>query len=323
LRAIQIQAFGDVGGLTLVELPEPVATVGTAVVRVEAASINPSDVKNVQGAMRQTTLPRVPGRDYAGVVEHGPSEWLGAKVWGTGGDVGFTRDGTHAQKIAVPVTSLRRLPARVSFDDGASIGVTYLAAWCGLVEAADLTLGETLAIIGAGGGVGGAAAQIGKRLGARVIGLDRYEPHAEAPIRAVADALLVGPPDAGAAIRQATSGRGADVVLDTVGGALFRQGLAALAYRGRLVAISSTGSREVSFDLVDFYHNESRLFGVDTLKRDLVASARILEALAGGFESGDYRASPVTASFPLAKAVAAYRRVTEGAPGRVVLHPQR
>ena len=323
MKALQIRAFGDISGLAVVEVPEPRAAPDTAVVRVEAASINPSDVKNVQGAMRQTTLPRVPGRDYAGVVEAGPSEWLGAKVWGTGGDVGFTRDGTHAQKLLVPVASLRRLPEPMSFEDGASIGVTYIAAWCGVVEAADLRPGETLAILGAGGGVGGAAAQIAKRLGARVIGIDNREPHAEAPIRRVAESLIIGAPDAAAAIRKATAGRGAEVVFDAVGGVLFRQALAALGHRGRLVEISSTGSREVTFDLVDFYHNESRLFGVDTLKRDLVASARILEALTGGFEAGDYRAAALAGSFALGEAVAAYRRVAEGAPGRIVLHPQQ
>jgi NADPH:quinone reductase-like Zn-dependent oxidoreductase len=79
-------------------------------VRTKAASINPSDVKNVAGAMKQTTLPRTPGRDFAGVVEVGPAEWIGAPVWGTGGDTGFTRDGTHAEMIAVPMASLRRKP---------------------------------------------------------------------------------------------------------------------------------------------------------------------------------------------------------------------
>jgi NADPH:quinone reductase len=322
VKAIQVQAFGDVGGLTLVEVAEPLASPGTAVVRVEAASVNPSDVKNVQGHMRQTTLPRVPGRDYAGVVELGPPDWVGARVWGTGGDVGFTRDGTHAQKIAVPVASLRRLPARLSFDQGASIGVTYMAAWCGVVEAAAFQRGETLAVIGAGGGVGGAAGQIAKRLGGRVIGIDNREPHPEAPIRAVADTLIVGAKDPVAAVREATGGRGAELVFDTVGGVLFRQALAMLALRGRLVEISSTGTREVTFDLVDFYHNESRLFGVDTLKRDLLASAVVLEALREGFESGDYRPSPIAASFPLAEAASAYRQVLAGAPGRIVLHPQ-
>ena len=86
--------------------------------RVMAASINPSDVKNVAGAMKQTTLPRIPGRDFAGVVEAGPAEWVGAEVWGTGGDVGVTRDGTHAELIAVPVASLRRKPGSLELRRG-------------------------------------------------------------------------------------------------------------------------------------------------------------------------------------------------------------
>jgi NADPH:quinone reductase len=323
VKAIQIQAFGDVGGLKLVDVADPAGGPDVAVVRVEAASINPSDVKNVQGAMRQTTLPRVPGRDYAGVVESGPPEWVGAEIWGTGGDVGFSRDGTHAQKLGVPVASLRRKPTTLTFDEAASVGVNFMAAWCGVVESAVLQRGEVLAVIGAGGGVGGAAAQIGKWLGARVIGLDNREPHPEAPIRAVAETLVIGAPDAAAAIRTATGGRGAHVVFDAVGGVLFRSALGALAHGGRLVEISSSGGREVTFDLVDFYRNESRLFGVDTLARDLVASAAVLQALTAGFESGDFRPAPIAARFGLSEAATAYGRVAAGAPGRMVLHPQR
>ena len=74
---------------------------------------------------------------------------------------------------------------------------------------------------------------------------------------------------------------------------MFRNALKSLSLRGRLVEIAATGQREVSFDLVDFYHNESRLFGVDTLKRDLTASAEVLDALAPGFVAGDYRAAPI------------------------------
>jgi NADPH2:quinone reductase len=110
MRAIVFKAFGDPSVLELTEAPDPAADEKTAVVRVRAASINPSDVKNVAGAMKQTILPRIPGRDYAGVVENGPTDWIGAEVWGTGGDVGFTRDGTNAELIAVPIASLRRKP---------------------------------------------------------------------------------------------------------------------------------------------------------------------------------------------------------------------
>jgi NADPH2:quinone reductase len=132
VRAIRFEAFRDPSALKSVKVPAPAAHAKTAVVRVMAASINPSDVKNVAGAMRQTTPPRIPGRDFAEVLEVGPSEWIGAEVWGTGGDIGFTRDRTHAEMITVQVASLRRKPETLSFDEAASVGVNYVAAWCGI-----------------------------------------------------------------------------------------------------------------------------------------------------------------------------------------------
>jgi NADPH:quinone reductase len=321
MRAIRFTAFGDPSVLELADLAGPALSESTALVRVMAASINPSDVKNVAGAMKQTTLPRIPGRDFAGVVEVGPAEWIGAAVWGTGGDTGFTRDGTHAEMIAVPVASLRRKPDTLSFDQAASVGVNYMAAWCGL-EAAGLKAGEMVLLIGAGGGVGGAAAQIARRLGARVIGADRRAPHPDAPIHGIAQKLILGAEDLPAEVRATTGGQGADVVFDLVGGIMFRNAVNSLALRGRLVEIAATGQREVSFDLADFYHNESRLYGVDTLKRDLVASAEVLEALTPGFMAGDYRAAPIAETCGLGEAQEAYRKVAAGSAGRVVLRPQ-
>jgi NADPH:quinone reductase len=321
MRAIQFKAFGDPAVLEVVEVAAPAADERTALVRVMAASINPSDVKNVAGAMMQTTLPRIPGRDFSGVVEAGPFEWMGAEVWGTGGDTGFTRDGTHAELIAVPVASLRRKPDTLNFDQAASVGVNYMAAWCG-IEAASLKAGETMLLIGAGGGVGSAAAQIGRRLGACVIGADRHAPHPNAPIHAIAAKLIIGAEVLPAEVRAATGGKGADVVLDLVGGIMFRSAVNSLALRGRLVEIAATGQREVSFDLPDFYHNESQLFGVDTLKRDLTASAKVLDALTPGFVAGDYRAAPIAETCGLGEAQEAYRKVAAGSAGRIVLRPQ-
>ena len=322
MRAMRFEAFGDPSVLKLAEVPAPIIDKkAAALVRVLGASINPSDVKNVAGAMKQTTLPRIPGRDFAGVVDAGPAEWIGAEVWGTGGDVGFTRDGTHAELIAAPVASLRRKPDALSFDEAASVGVNYIAAWCG-IEATTLKAGETVLLIGAGGGVGGAAAQIARRLGAHVIGADNRKPRPDAPIEAIAEKLIIGAEDLPAEVRAATGGRGADVVLDLVGGVMFRSALKCLALRGRLVEIAATGQREVSFDLVEFYHNESRLFGVDTLKRDITASAEVLDALTPGFVAGDYHAAPIAETCGLSEAQEAYRKVAAGASGRVVLRPQ-
>ncbi len=319
MRAIRFETFGDPSVLELAELAAPAVDERTALVRVMAASINPSDVKNVAGAMKQTTLPRIPGRDYAGVVEAGPAEWIRAEVWGTGGDTGATRDGSHAELIAVPVASLRRKPDNLSFDQAASVGVNYLAAWCG-IEAAGLKAGETALLIGAGGGVGAAAALIARRLGARVIGADRRAPLPDAPIRAIAEKLIIAAEDLAAEVRAATGGKGADFVFDLVGGVMFRNAVNSLALRGRLVEIAVTGQREVSFDLADFYHNESRLFGVDTLKRDLTASAEVLEALTPGFVAGDYRSAPIAETRGLGEAQGAYRKVAHGAAGQRVSH---
>src|ERR1700685_4493851 len=87
MRALRFEKFGDPSILHVVDLPDPAPGPGFAVVRITGASINPSDVKNVAGAMEGTKLPRTPGRDYAGVVERGPAEWIGREVFGTGGEI--------------------------------------------------------------------------------------------------------------------------------------------------------------------------------------------------------------------------------------------
>jgi NADPH:quinone reductase-like Zn-dependent oxidoreductase len=321
MKAVRFTRHGKPDVLTIEHLPSPLPTPQQAVVRVEAASINPSDVKNVQGLMEQTTLPRTPGRDYAGVVAFGPASWVGAEVWGSGGDSGFTHDGSHAEYIAVPVASLRRKPRNLSFDEAASVGVNFITAWTGLVDAAGLRAGETVLIIAASGGVGNAAVQIAARIGATVIGSDRREPRSGSAIMRSGLSLVADGPDIARGVREATNGRGADVVLDCVGGVMFRHALDCLALKGRLVEMSVTGAREVTFNLADFYHNELRLIGIDTLKLDQTASGSVLEKLRPGFEAGDYRPAAITSRFALRDAVGAYQAVAAGEQGRVVLQP--
>ena len=92
MQALRFHAFGAFDKLQVETIPDPRPGAGEVVVRVRAASVNPSDAKNILGRMEGTTLPRTPGRDFAGVVVDGPSSMIGAEVWGTGGDIGFTRD---------------------------------------------------------------------------------------------------------------------------------------------------------------------------------------------------------------------------------------
>jgi NADPH:quinone reductase len=323
MQVIEFKEFGDPSQLKLAERPMPQADATTAVVRIEAASVNPSDVKNIAGRMEQTTLPRVPGRDYSGVVVDGPQEWINKEVWGTGGDVGFTRDGSHAEYIQVPVASLVRKPTTLSHEQAACVGVNFVTAWCAL-EYARLSEGETLAVFGANGGVGGAAIQIAKHLGARVIGVHRGEQGGPTPAASCADLLVDSrDPEMGSQLRAHTAGRGADVIFNAAGGPVFGIALGLLAPRGRQVEITSPTERRVVFDVVDFYHNESQLFGVDTLKRDLTASGRILEKLLPGFEAGSYQPAAISQVLPLAQAPLAYELVAKGEAGRVVLKPRQ
>jgi len=318
MRALQFREFGDPSKLSLVELPDPRADATRAIVRIVAASVNPSDVKNVAGQMEGTVLPRVPGRDFAGVVEDGPSAWIGAEVWGTGGEIGFSADGTHAERIAWPVAALVRKPRNLAAAPASAVGVTFVIAWLGAVTYADARAGETIAVVGVGGGVGGAVIQIAKARGCRVIGVDRAPPPPESPAAALIDAF-VGTSDFATDVRRLTGGRGAEVVFDAVGGVMFEPSLAALGHRGRLVEISGTGKRRVAFDVVDFYHNEGRIFGADSRKLDALASAKLLSDLVPGFESGQYRAPIVAETYPLADGVTAYGSVSRGTRGRVVL----
>jgi len=322
MRALQFSKFGPVSNLRLIELPDPKPDKTTAVVKVAAGSITPSDVKNVEGKMEGTTLPRVPGRDYAGTVVEGPAEWIDAQVWGTGGEIGYSINGSHAELIAVPTASLQRKPRTLSLDQAETAGVTYLAAWLGLVEYAQIGAGETLLVVGATGGVGSAVAQLGKWKGARVIGADRRPLAQATPAARAFDDFFVEDRPLEIGVRELTKGRGADVVFDTVGGPMFEPALKSLAKRGRLLEISSVADRRVSFDLIDFYHNESRLFGVDTRARDAVASSALLDALTPFFEQGTFGPPAVDRVFPLTDGVKAYEEVGRGQiRGRVVLSP--
>jgi NADPH2:quinone reductase len=296
MRALCFDHFGEPDVLQVTDMPDPAESPQQAVIRVEAASVNPSDVKNVAGAMEGTVLPRIPGRDFAGVVSSGPPDWLGVPVWGTGGDVGFTRDGSHAQLMTLPVDALVRKPERLGFEEASAVGVNFVVGWLGAVEAAQLEHGETIAIFGVSGGVGGAVAQIARALGAMVIGVDRRPPGADTPAAAVIEHFVGFDPsadaaDIGAEIKRLTGGRGAQVVYDAVGGVTTPAALASLAHRGRLVVISAVGVRNVDIDLIDLYHNETRILGSDSRKLDVVESARRLQRITPYFECGSFSAT--------------------------------
>jgi NADPH:quinone reductase-like Zn-dependent oxidoreductase len=318
MRALRFHEFGSFDKLTVESIPDPRPRAGDLVVRIRAASLNPSDAKNILGRMEGTTLPRTPGRDFAGVVVDGPSTMIGAEVWGTGGDIGFTRDGTHAELLAVPIAGVRPKPKNLTFEEAASAGVNFVTAWIGLVEVAGFQGGETVLATGATGGVGSAVTQIAKWKGGRTIGVDRRPMSPGQQQEYGIDQSLVA--DANESYKsmidgaaQFTGKQGVSVVYDCVGGPLFEPCLRTLGHLGRQVSITSVGDRRVSFDMVDFYHRRLSLFGMDSRPYDTEASAPILERLTPGFESGALKPIPVMKRFSLDEAVEAFTQVDNGA----------
>ena len=320
MKAIRISVFSaDLDNLRVEEVPDLPPAAEEARVRVIAACINPSDVKNVQGKMEGTTLPRIPGRDFAGIVVDGPSNLVGAEVWGTGGDVGFTRDGGHAEFITIPADAASRKPRNLTLEQAACVGVNFVTAYQGLIRCAKLQAGEILLVTGARGGVGLAVLQLGQMLNAKLIAVDR-RPLAPGNFEGV---KLLGRVDIsrrklGDTVREITNGAGVDVVFDCVGGELFEPALPTLGQLGRYVAITSVGTRRVSFDLLDFYHRRLTLFGVDSRALTVTDCAKLLDAMSPPFEAGRLWPSAISKRGTLADARDLYSFVDRGGAGKAV-----
>jgi NADPH2:quinone reductase len=303
MKSLRFTEFGPPSVLKIEEVAIPEPGVGEALVQVKAAAINPSDIGDVAGRFKSTTLPRTPGRDFAGIVVRGKHH-EGAAVWGSCPDLGIVRDGSHAEYVVVPAETVSLKPKSLSMAQAAAIGTPYITAWSSIVNAARIEPGETILIIGAAGAVGQAATQIANWKKARVIGADMRSD----PLPGTESVVNTKTEDLRARVLELTAGRGVDAVLDTVGGTMFEPALRSLRRGGRQVVISSQGEPRVSFNLVEFYHNFSSLFGVDSYGLTSGQIGEIEDELRRGFETGALRPPPIEI-VPFEKAVDAYSRV--------------
>lgn len=319
MKALRFSAFAeDLRNLSVEELPTPTMHPGEAKIQVMAACINPSDVKNVQGKMASPTLPRTPGRDFAGIVVEGPEDRINTEVWGSGGEIGFTRDGSHAEFLVIPAEAISPKPKSLTFEQAACVGVNFLTAYQGLFHCAKLQQGETLLVTGAQGGVGSAVLQLGHTQNAKLIAVDRKPLPAGGLGLELLGYVDTSKSDLKEAVKQITKGDGIDVTFDCVGGELFEPVLSTLRQLGRHVAITSVGTRRVSFDLLDFYHRRLTLYGVDSLAIGVTEGASLLAALAPLFEAKLLKPSTIVRRGSLDEARELYSVVEAGSPGKVV-----
>jgi NADPH:quinone reductase-like Zn-dependent oxidoreductase len=323
MQAILIVRFGEPSELQQREVPRPDPEEGEVLIEVHAAAVNRSDVLNVRGSFPFTTLPRIPGRDFAGVVVEGPRELVGTEVWGTGGgELGFVRDGSHAQYLAVSRNAVAPKSSRLTLEEAAVSGLAYVTAGSALIELGGVSAGETILVTGAAGGVGSAAVMIARWKGARVIGAIKDESERARAKRAGVEVIVdTSREEVTDAVLAATDGGGANLVLDAVGGPLFEQALNSLGEKGRMVVITTTPDKQnVSFNLLDFYRKGLGLFGLMTSFLDAAGSAAVLRDLGPGFDEGALRAPAIAERYPLEQAGTAYARVESAeVAGRVLL----
>jgi NADPH2:quinone reductase len=306
MKALRFTEFGPPSVLRIEEVPIPQPSDGEALVRVKAAAINPSDIGDVAGRFKKTTLPRTPGRDFAGVVVKG-KQHEGEEVWGSAPNLGIVRDGSHAEYVVVPVETLSLRPKSLSMAQAATIGIPYITAWASVVNAAQIQAGETILIVGARGAVGQAATQIANWKKARVIGADTTSD----PIPGTEAVVNTKSEDLRERVLELTAGKGVNAVFNTVGGPLFEPAFQSLAFGGRQVVIASPGDPRVSFNLVDFYHNFSQLLGVDSYGLTAQQIRKTANELQAGFEKGALKPQAIEI-VPFEKAVDAYSRMAAG-----------
>jgi len=233
----------DFAGCALADLPDPSCGPGQVLIRVRAAALNFPDLLMTEGKYQlKPDLPFVPGMEVAGEVvaaDHESGIAPGEMV------VAATRLGGFAELVAADARSVRRLPANLDPATGASLGAAYNTAYVALVRCANVQPGEWVLVHGATGGVGLAAVDLARTLGARVIATSRSpEKLARVAAEYKVDAALPAPGFRDA-VKQTTGG-GADVVFDPVGGDVFDESTRCIAFGGRLLVIGFTSGRIAS-----------------------------------------------------------------------------
>ena len=247
MRAVVVDEFGPPEQLRVRETPAPRPGRYEVLVEVHAAPVNYVDLLVVGGTYQTLPVPPfIPGKGPAGVVTALGSDVTAARV----GDhvLAMAEEGGYAEAVVLRADQCYRLPPRMSSFEAASLSLVYDTAWFALRERARMAPGETVLVLGASGGVGRAAVQLARAMGARVLaGILRQEKAASAR-EAGADAVIdLSRQDLRDALREevwaTTEGHGADVILDPLGGDVFDAALRALAWGGRLVVIGFAAGR--------------------------------------------------------------------------------
>ena len=324
MKALLCTRYSTPGDLELTDIADPEPGTGEAVVRIAAAALNFFDTLIIAGKYQtKPPMPFSPAAEFAGTVER-----LGAGVTGLKpGDrvLGYSGYGAARERIAINAERLVRLPDALDFDRAAGVTVTYGTSLYALKDRARLKSGETLAVLGASGGVGLAAVELGKLMGARVVACaSSADKVAFAREHGADDGIDYGQEDLKEALRRMTDGRGADVIYDPVGGAYAEAALRSIAWLGRFLVVGFAAGEIPRLPL-----NLVLLKGCDVLgvfwgswiARDPAGHRANIEQLLAWVADGKL-SSHVHAVYPLSDAADALKAIAaRKVMGKVILRP--
>ena len=324
MKAILVREFGGPDVLKLEEVPDPTAGAGQVTVRIHAVGVNPYDTYMRAGGYAITPdLPYTPGADAAGVIDQVGGEagaWqVGDRVYISGTAIGKAH-GAYAELAVCEAAQVHRLPARITFAQGAGIFVPYVTAWRALFGRANARAGDTVLIHGASGGVGIAATQFAVAAGLTVIGTAGTD-EGLAVVRKQGARHAINHRSDGYLdqITSATGGRGPDVILEMLANVNLDHDLTIVAPGGRIVVIGNRGRVEI--DARKIMGKDCAVYGLALWGIPPDDIRRAHQAIIAGLESGAL--NPVVGKeMPLADAAKAHVAVMEpGAHGKIVLIP--
>jgi len=318
MLAIRVHEFGPPEVLKLEKAPKPSPKAGQALVKIMAAGVNPVDAYIRSGLFYKKDLPYTPGTDGAGVVEavgEGVEEIApGDRVYTSG-----SLTGTYAEFALCKAAQLHRLPERLSFAQGACIGVPYATAYRALIHKAAAKAGESVLVHGATGGVGVAAVQLARAFGMTVIGTGGTERGRRLVLDEGAHHCL-DHKDPGHLVEAARlAGGGVDVIIEFLANVNLAGDLLALSPLGRTVVVGNRGTVEI--DPRDLMARDASITGMSLFNANEKELASIHSALAAGFEAGFLR--PVVGrEMRLGEAKEAHAAIMgESAYGKIILIP--
>lgn len=326
MKAILCKSWGLPDTLVVEELPEVVPGPGEVAIDVQAAGVNFPDVLIIQNKYQfKPELPFTPGSELAGVIR---AVGEGVMHLKTGDKVlAFVSQGAFAQQIAVPAKMVMPMPPGLDFDTAAAVTLTYGTSHHAVVDRAQLKAGETMLVLGAAGGVGLAAIEIGKALGARVIAAASSDEKLAVCKEHGADITInYSTQDLREAIKIATDGKGPDVIYDPVGGIYAEPAFRSIGWRGRYLVIGFANGEIPKLPLNLPLLKGASLVGVfwgEFAKREPKANQAAMHQLMGWMAEGKIRphisGRYALADTPLALNDMAARKVT----GKVVIQPQK